>query len=554
MNEKRINLSIISCVLLLVIPFIIYANSFNNQFIAGDDEEIVLRNQYLRSWHYLPNLFTENYKAGSSSISNFWRPFQLLVYSFIVQTFGIQPLPFHISSILFHSLCGVFLFLLFLKLLPDEIPPLLIFLGVLVWLVHPLHNEELAVTTGIASPAYLFGILLGLYAFIIFNENKKWYWFGLSVLGFIISLFSKESAIIFPALLLGMHLSGIKSGCFEKIKADSVKDRLSKTTVSRLWLLISKVINKHIVFYLLSLAYLILRLTALNFQNTLNFYGKSNVFTQHFSYRLYTLLTVIRHGLKIIFLPIGLHPEKSWPVYANFFSNEVFLSFLIVTALIGLAVYLWRKNPIFSFGIFWFFVSYLPMSNLLAEINALIWDHWFYAPSAGIILSILALSKNKLIRKASYIVLILAVGIFSYMTVERNQFFKDTEARSRLILKYEPNSAKTWTNLAIALAEKGEYKEAVKGYKKTIEISDIYPAAHHDLANAYFEMRKLDLAEKEYWKALDLDKNFYYSYLGMGKLYLYKGDKRKAVDYFKKALEIYPYLPKVKKLISEIEK
>lgn len=517
-------------VLIFVIPFIIYANSLSNNFLAGDDEEIVLRNVYLQSWKYIPNFFTENYKAGAGSISNFWRPFQLLIYIFIVKTQGITPLPFHISSILFHSLCGIFLYLIFLELFSKKIPIPMIATTIVLWLVHPIHNEELAVTTGIASPTHLFWILVGLFAFMRFEKGKGGGWFILSLASFAFSLCSKESGIVFPLLLLGMHIAGIKSGIFEKRK-------------------VKVIALKHAPFWILAITYIIARLTILNFQNTLNFYSQANTFVESFLFRLYTLFTVLAHGLRIIFLPIGLHPERSWPVYTNFFSLEVMASFVILAVIFTFAIILWKKNPIFAFGIFWFLFSYLPMSNLVAKINALVWDHWFYTPSVGIFLSITSVMQRKNIQRASYFIIIPTIIIFGAISAHRNPFFKDTETVSRYILSYEPQTVKTWNNLGMALAEKGNAEGAVSCYLKSIELADVYPQTHHNLAMAYFRVEKYEQAEKEYLKAISMDNNFYYSYLWLGKLYLSQGRTEKAVECFKKALDIYPYLPEVKEFL-----
>lgn len=529
-KNKKIYI-LLCCLLIFITPFVIYGNSFYNNFLAGDDEEIVLRNHYLRGWEYVPRFFTENYKAGAGSITDFWRPFQLLTYWLIVNTVGIKPWAFHFASIVFHSLCGLFLFFIFLALFQSAGK---VGVAVLLWLTHPIHNEELAVTTGLASPTHLFWMLLGLFTFMRFEKTKKQRWLAVSLVSFVFSLFSKESAIVFPALLLGMHIAGIKAGIFEKLK-------------------IQQLIMKHLLFWVVAFFYVIARLTILNFQNTLNFYSEPNIFTKTFLYRLYTLFTILTHGLRVIFLPFGLHPEKSWPVFINLFSKEVFLSFLTLAIIVVFAIIMWKKNPLFTFGISWFFFSYFPMGNLVAKINALIWDHWFYVPSVGIILSIAALMQKKFVQRASLFVFIPVIIMFSTITLSRNHFFKDTEAVSRYILRYEPQTVKTWNNLGMALAEKGKHEEAISCYLKSIQLADVYPQTHHNLANEYFALGKYEQAEAEYFRALSIDSNFYYSYLGLGNLYLAKNETKKAAEYFKKAVEIYPYLPKVKEFLKRVE-
>ncbi|MFA7272125.1 MAG: hypothetical protein WC090_05390, partial [Candidatus Omnitrophota bacterium] len=88
-NKKII---ILVCGLLVFLaPFVIYRNSLHNGFLAGDDEDIILRNAYLRDGSDFYKFFTQNFKAGSGVTSNYYRPFQLLTYGLIVKTIGIKP-------------------------------------------------------------------------------------------------------------------------------------------------------------------------------------------------------------------------------------------------------------------------------------------------------------------------------------------------------------------------------------------------------------------------------------------------------------------------------
>ncbi len=513
--------------LIFVLPFIIYLSSFHYDFSVGDDQNILLNNVYLRDWKFFPNFFTENLTAGSGAPSNFWRPFLLIGYSVIVHTVGFKPWPFHLFAILLHSFSGLLIFTIFSRLMQKKAKPAILASMVLLWQALPIHTEELAGAAGTASPSCLFWMLLGLFSFLNFERRKKKAWYVFSLTSFIFALFSKESAIIFPGLLLGMHILGIKTGFFDKIK-------------------IKGYIFRHFAFWLIALFYVIARLSFLNFNNSLNFYNEANIFTQNLNYRIFTLFTVLTHGLRIIFLPWGLHPEKSWPVFVNFFSLQVVSSTLVLAAIIIAAIASWKKNPLFSFGIFWFFCCYFPMSNIAAQINALVWDHWFYAPSLGIILSVaslLFLLKNNFYQKAVVLFLAAMIILFSLLTFRHASHWKNAESFYRLVLAYEPNSAKSWNNLAMSLKEPGEEEESIKYYLKAIEISDTYPQTHHNLANTYRDLGKFDLAEKEFLVAIQLDSRFYQAYLGLGNLKLMQNKPKEALAYFRKALEIYPYLP-----------
>jgi len=521
MNKKYVFWLLI----IFAFPFIIYFNTFQNNFFFGDDQNIILNNVYLKDWKYFGNFFTQHYTAGSGVLYNYWRPFQLTVYSLIVHFIGIKPWPFHLASILFHSLCGVTIFIILHKLLRGKISPPIIAVVILAWLAHPIPNEELSVTTGLASPTYLFWMLLGLLSFLIYSEKDKISWYFVSLASFILALFSKESAVIFPGLVLSMHITAVKMEALKKIK-------------------LKEYFYKHFAFWAIAAFYIFSRLTFLNFKNTLNFYGVANVFTEHVIYRLNTMFTVLGFGLRIIFLPLGLHPERSWPVFSNFFSVQVLAPFLVLLAILILGVLSWKKNPLFTFGAFWFFFSYLPFSNIIAQINALVWDHWFYVPSLGIflmILSLFSLIKNNLFQRAGLFILIFVTITFSVITIIRNPRWKDSESFSRYILEYEPESGRTWNNLALALMEQGKVGEAEECYLKAISLEDVYPQSHHNLGNIYLNSGQYDLAEKEFKKAIALDGRFFNSYFALSNLYRAQGKNAEAEEYQKKAKEIYPY-------------
>lgn len=513
--------------LIFALPFIIYLASFGYDFSVGDDQNILLNNVYLRDWKFFPKFFTENFTAGSGSGSNFWRPFLLTGYSVIVHTVGLKPWPFHLFEIILHSFSGLLIFAIFLRLMKKKVNLAILALMALFWQALPIHAEELAGAAGTASPSYLFWMLFGIFAFLNFEQKKKIIWYALALAGFVLALFSKESAIIFPGLLLGAHILGVKTGAFAKVKLKGY-------------------LLRHLAFWLIALLYVISRLTFLNFNNSLNFYNEANIFTQNLNYRVFTLSTVLVHGLRIIFLPWGLHPEKSWPVFADFFSWQVAWPTLVLTVIVIAAILSRKKNPLFSFGIFWFFCCYFPMSNIAAQINALVWDHWFYAPSLGIILSVAALLfliKNNFYQKAVVIFLTAIVMLFSFLAFRYASNWKNAETFYRLVLAYEPDSAKSWNNLAMSLKGPGAQEESIKYYQKAMEISDVYPQTHHNLANTYLGMGKLDLAEKEFLAAIQLDNRFYQAYMALGNLKLMQGNPKEALSYFKKAMEIYPYLP-----------
>ncbi|SNZ10587.1 Tetratricopeptide repeat-containing protein [Persephonella hydrogeniphila] len=63
---------------------------------------------------------------------------------------------------------------------------------------------------------------------------------------------------------------------------------------------------------------------------------------------------------------------------------------------------------------------------------------------------------------------------------------------------------------------------------------------HNNLGVAYEKKGKLELAEKEYRKAIKKDKNWDIPYFNLGNIYFKKKEYRKAEEYYRKAIQLNP--------------
>jgi len=323
---------------------------------------------------------------------------------------------------------------------------------------------------------------------------------------------SKESAIIMPVLIFIVDLFFLgqnKKLCF--------KHKLKQIAKAILPLL------------MLTGIYIALRASVLNFKNTFNLYDEQNIFTSHFYIRLLTFFKVLTIYFSLLFFPFHLHMERSVEIATSFNSFCVIFGAFISFGLLILAFLKFKRFPILSFGILWFFAGLFPTSNLVVPINALLYEHWLYLPMIGIFLIVLWLgiriNKCKEVR-LPYIEKIL-IGIFiifliflSVLTINRNKDWKDAITFYNQTLKYAPNSYRVINNLGMAYADKGLYQKAEEMYKKAI-ISDCKnPVAYHNLGNLYRTLGKTDLAIKNYKKALSIDPDFKFSYYALSNIYI----------------------------------
>lgn len=473
------------------LAFLVYFNCYQNEFL-WDDEFLIQKNNYITSWNNIAEIFIGSSSSGSGGKDNFYRPIQLVYYTFIYNLFGSTPWGFHFGNILLHALNGFLVFWLTYIAWKNW---LLSISTSLLWVVHPVHTEAITYMSGTADPlATLFALcsLICITAFIqkfeIKNTKILFIVYLVSLICFLLALLSKESVIVLILIVGGLFF----------IK----------------WNLKQKTFLFFTPFALISLGYLWLRHTYLNFDETFNFYKTSNIYTENIHYRVFTFLAALKEYFKVLFYPVDLHMERNFPVYIDFFNADVIIGAIIFSSLLiifGLGVF--KKNIPLALGVFWFLVFFIPMSGIIIPVNAFFLEHWLYLPSMGIFF-ILSLIMLKFLEKKPTIMLFklsLLILAFGYFTLSRNLVWQDPITFYTDVLKYNPNSARIHNNIAMAYADLKQHQLSIEHYTKAIQISDVYPQSHYNLARQYIEIENYDLALKHLGKSLAIDPNFIYA-------------------------------------------
>jgi len=534
MMEKILKYNSIFIIILILTGILLYFNSFYNP-LFWDDYDGILNNTYIQNWQYWPRFFTENLIAGAGFLSDYWRPMVLMFFSLGWHFWGDNHLGYHLINIFLHIANSIFLFLILKKITKKT---LLGFLIALIFLIHPVQTEAVTYISGIADPLSVFFIFSGLIFYLIFLEKNKKFFYFLSLISFIFSLMSKETAIIMPLLIFLIGWIKIE----EKNSKEKIKKLLIQTSP----------------FLFLALTYFILRISILNFKNTLNLYNEKNFFTSRIDIRLFSFFKTLPIYFSLLFFPWVLHMERSMAIPQSIFDPLALSGLIIFVFLVFLALKNFKKNYFVSLGIFWFFITIFPMSNILIPISGLIYEHWLYLPIIGIFLAlfflIIPLIKKWQLEKLALAVLIVFLIFLSLRTIIRNAEWGNPVFFYQQILKYNPKSYRVWNNLGIEAEKRNNYLIALDAYTHAVEIDSSNPTAYHNLGVLYFKMGQLDLAENYFKKAIENDKTFFYSYLLLSKLYWQKNqlDKTKEI--------LFDYLNNIQKradmffVLSEIDK
>ena len=507
----------------LVLGLLIYANSFQNKLFWDDDDNIV-KNVYIKSWKFLPNYFKENLIAGAGLHSNYWRPLLLFSFSLDYKIWKLNPFGYHLTNTILHIFNSLLIYYLLFFIFKNK---KIAFLTALIFLLHPLQTEAVTYVSGRGDSLSIFFVLLAFIFYCFAKERNKNKYLVLSSCFFIFALLVKESTIFFPALIL----------LYEVLyPSKKLKDILTRI----------------LPLFLIAFIYILLRLTILNFGQTLNLYGEENIFTQNIHYRIFTFLKILLIYFSLYFAPIHLHMERTTEILTTFFHPAVIISLIILILIIFVSYYFFKKgNKIFAFGFGLFFISLFPFSNIFVPISGLLYEHWLYFPLVGLSL-ILAylfnflffeflpkLKLNKFFRLILFGIFIFFLVFLSARTILRNFDWKNPITFYNQTLKYS-ETTRVHNNLAMAYDEEGDFEKAISHYKRAIEISDIYPQTHNNLGNTYKEMGETEKAIEEFEIAIKMDKYFFVAYNNLANLYFEQKEYDKAIEVYQNYLKITP--------------
>jgi tetratricopeptide (TPR) repeat protein len=498
-------------VTLAVIGGFLYAFNLHNP-LFWDDVDWIVNNPAVHAFT-LSNIrfiFSHDVLAGIGLSSNYYRPVLLLTFIFNYISSGISPLGYHLLSNAIHVVNALLAGILVDRLFRNR---RLAFLSALFFLIHPIQTEAVAYISGRGDPLSVMFMLVGFLSFLYFWPRRLWPAYLTAGLAMVLAILSREVATIFPLYLIVILI-------------------VAQPQPS-LWPRIKKAVWPALSFFGISAAYLVLRATVLNFENTFNFYRQQNLYSEHLTYRVYTFLHALAVYVRLTVLPWHLHMEHTVPISLQFWQGYAWLGTAIIVALMGWLVWTYRRRPqeefnVLLLGLGLFFINLGPSSGIV-PVNAVMYEHWLYFSllGAGIILAYYGLAGyDQITRKhpgLKSFLIILTVGYSLFLgiqTIQRNLLWGNTESFYLNILKYEPNNVRVLNNLANWYMDEGRSADAQMLYKQAIDSDPGQPAPYYNLGNIARDDGNLDQAESLYKKSIALDSGFHYAYTNLASLYV----------------------------------
>ena len=504
---------IVPYIILSVISAIVFCNTLDNTFVY-DDSVTIVKNNLIKSWKNFHTLFSFNYFILSGELS--YRPLVTLSYFIDYSLWGANPGGFHLTNLLLQT-ANTLLFYLFLKRVTKS--NTLACFSTLLFTAHPILTETV---NSISYREDLLTALFFLIAFILylkinkpfFNKSKFLLYYLGSLFSYLLALFSKEMAITFPILLILFDIFYLPSGkplqaFIKKLKGIYI----GYFSVTAFYLFIQFVVFRHV-------------------------YIKLDQTRQS----LFVMIKVLASYLKLLFLPFNLNADYVVPpITAGIIS--FIISVLLVTTVIIITIRLCKNNKQYWFFISWFFITLLPVSNII-PIGNIMAERYLYIPIMGFsgIIGILV-QKFNLKNPLVAICFTIVIFILGVMCINRNGIWRDELALWYSTAIREPDSARAHHNIGVVHSANGYYEYAESEYKKTLEINPKDIEAHYNLGNAYERKGILDNAIKEYQEVIRYNPYYADAYNNLGSIYKKRLFLDEAAELYKKAIRCNPFNP-----------
>jgi tetratricopeptide (TPR) repeat protein len=524
LSSKHVS-DILKCFFLALIVFIIYSNTFGSPFVF-DDVQFIPDNRSIR----LTTLNIDGVTRAAFDGPSSYRPVAKICFALNYYFHRYSVLGYHLVNILIHITTGILLYFLvqmtlglisrrsgysFNKWIP--------FFTAMIWLVHPIQTQSVSYIVqrmnSMAAMFYILSLLLYGKARLTEETKMKGVLFAACILSGLLSFGSKEIAATLPFFLFLYEWY-----FFQDLRLAWLKRHLLPIG--------------GILLILLFVAFMYLGGNP--FERILADY-KTYPFT--LTERTLTEFRVVIYYISLLILP---HPSRLNVDYDFSISHSLMdppstlLCLLLITGLIGLALYRAKKGLLLSFAILWFFGNLVIESSVIAL--DIIFEHRTYLPSIFVCLvGVSLISQHLKLKGLSIGILCAVVIIFSVWTYEINGVWRDDLTLWADCAKKSPNKARPHNNLGVALWQRGKNEEAMKHYSKALHINPNYIDAHNNLGIILRRQVRLEEAAKHFSAVLRIDPDYREAHNNLGNTFAGLGRFDNAINHYKEALHIDPH-------------
>ena len=508
--------------LLLFLVILTFGNSLRNHFV-GDDEILFLNNTYYQHLQNVKDLFTRHYfpAAGEGAPKNYYsgseayRPVLSATYFLDYFLWQKKPFGYHLTNLLLHAFNVLLVFYLFYFFFKKQS---VAFFSAALFAVHPVEAEAVC---NIGYRADLLSCVFVLSALLFFLRaetsaaGRRWQK-PVSFLAYFLAVFTKESALVLPLLL---------------VVYDFYFPQRRRKEIFAGWK------KRYGGYILISLFYVFIYVFVFPNRTFTHLYFMGGSLPRHVATMFWIFaryLSDLTFPWTVTMLPPLYSPSIGPAGVSGILGGLVFVLFW------GLIPRTFSKHKAISFFLLWFGLSWLPVSNLIPLVNSMA-HRFLYFPSIGMmavygLLVEQACSKvpGKYVQSLDKIIKIAILGLCMAITVPLNTLWKDTLTVGRTLQRLYPDQPKVYSILGLTYARKSDFARAKQALEKAVALGS------RDRRD-YYELGLLLLNEPTKAEAFFRQYGQYGSpYNVLGRRYFLQGDAAAAERYLEQGMAVRP--------------
>ena len=479
----------------LLATFLAYVGTLQFQFVYDDGGQIVV-NTFIKQWKYFPAFFQTHVWAQFNihAISNYYRPFFLAWLLLNYKLFGLNPMGWHLTTVLAHMVATLAVFYFGERLTRDRVAA---GIGALLFGVLPVHLEAVAWVSGVTEPLFAMLLIPAFLCYLNFREGRgrRGWWFAGSLLLYAVAQFSKETAVVLPMFI----------GLYELLFPVAGESAL-RTWPQR----VRRGVLMAMPYAAITAIYIPARIHALRTFSITNYPVPWTV-------NLMTIPSLLVFYLRLLFWPVGLSAFYD----TDYVTTPGFQHFVVpLLIVLGVAAALawigWRtRSRTYLYLLFWSILPLLPVLNLKYFVKGeLAHDRYLYLPSVGICI---------------------LVG----MALRRIPFGRVSLAGSEPVPAI-PVAALALVLMATTILQSTYWANNLLLYKRGVDIAPGNNLARTDLGNALIDAGRYDEGMEMYREVLARDPNFWLCVYNIGYEDFAHGNYQRAENYLVHAAELYP--------------
>jgi Flp pilus assembly protein TadD len=487
------------CLVLGLVGFLVRTPALQGESI-WDDDYLIRTNPLIKS----PLLILETFRhyLFQDTFSLAYRPVQNLSYLFDYLVWNNNFYGYHLTSLVCHVAGGILLYLLLQTLLPSLRPQSATgglstsqytvgwpaFFIALLWLVHPVHSAAVDYVSGRAdSLAFLFACSAWLLFLKARATTSAWMSYPLLALSWssgLLALCSRETGIVWIVIFC------VYTFVFERSGASRHK-----------WMSV-------IGCAAMVACYCLLR----------SLPGPPSVPDDPAAltpplFRLVLMFRSLGDYGRVMLWPHNLHMERTvyspkayqtetgrWSVIDHEYLSLAGL--IVLAVLVLLSIKRGRGQRLRVFGAAWFFIAYLPVSNLIT-LNATVAEHWLYLPSVGLIIFVVGCVLDLPVaayRAAAAFGCVAVIGLAG-RSIYRSADWTSNERFAQSTIASGGATPRLVLLLAQVYAARHDYAAAERLLRRAVELFPEYPLARNNLADTLAHQGKGKEAEDMFFRS-----------------------------------------------------